>query len=386
MEETKLYYVGLHYQGSDKPYYFSTTIATLALGDMVVVDTPNGEEAAFVCILPRSVATYSSNLALKPILRVASKSDKNNFEYNKQQALRALDITREGIKQLNLPMDLIGAVYNLEGSKVTITYTTPEKRVDFRELLHIITRQIDGRVELRQIAARDKAKMIGGLGSCGLPLCCSTFLSAFEGISISKVKNQMLSINIPKLSGQCGRLMCCLAYEDDTYTIEKKDFPRIGTAVKLDGIEYKVDSFNIISRTVRLATAAKDDYKTYPLDDVKAMINGTYKKVESTKKENEFSLPDFNIVASGVKDASYGGMHPSANKGNFRDIAKRDGQSNNRRDNRDNRRGKGQSRPQNGSNQQASQQPNQQQGGNRNRHRHHHGHHQRSPKPNGSNE
>lgn len=382
MEETKLYYVGLHYQGSDKPYYFSTTIATLALGDMVVVDTPNGEEAAFVCILPRSVATYSSNLALKPILRVASKSDKNNFEYNKQQALRALDITREGIKQLNLPMDLIGAVYNLEGSKVTITYTTPEKRVDFRELLHIITRQIDGRVELRQIAARDKAKMIGGLGSCGLPLCCSTFLSAFEGISISKVKNQMLSINIPKLSGQCA-LMCCLAYEDDTYTIEKKDFPRIGTAVKLDGIEYKVDSFNIISRTVRLATAAKDDYKTYPLDDVKAMINGTYKKVESTKKENEFSLPDFNIVASGVKDASYGGMHPSANKGNFRDIAKRDGQSNNRRDNR---RGKGQSRPQNGSNQQASQQSNQQQGGNRNHHRHHHGHHQRGPKPSGSNE
>lgn len=383
MEETKLYYVGLHYQGSDKPYYFSTTIATLALGDMVVVDTANGEEAAFVCILPRSVATYSSSLALKPILRVASKSDKNNFEYNKQQALRALDITREGIKQLNLPMDLIGAVYNLEGSKVTITYTTPEKRVDFRELLHIITRQIDGRVELRQIAARDKAKMIGGLGSCGLPLCCSTFLSAFEGISISKVKNQMLSINIPKLSGQCGRLMCCLAYEDDTYTIEKKDFPRIGTAVKLDGIEYKVDSFNIISRTVRLATAAKDDYKTYPLDDVKAMINGTYKKVESTKKENEFSLPDFNIVASGVKDASYGGMHPSANKGNFRDIAKRDGQSNNRRDSR---RGKGQSRPQNGSNQQASQQSNQQQGGNRNHRRHHHGHHQRSPKPSGSNE
>lgn len=383
MEETKLYYVGLHYQGSDKPYYFSTTIATLALGDMVVVDTANGEEAAFVCILPRSVATYSSSLALKPILRVASKSDKNNFEYNKQQALRALDITREGIKQLNLPMDLIGAVYNLEGSKVTITYTTPEKRVDFRELLHIITRQIDGRVELRQIAARDKAKMIGGLGSCGLPLCCSTFLSAFEGISISKVKNQMLSINIPKLSGQCGRLMCCLAYEDDTYTIEKKDFPRIGTAVKLDGIEYKVDSFNIISRTVRLATAAKDDYKTYPLDDVKAMINGTYKKVESTKKENEFSLPDFNIVASGVKDASYGGMHPSANKGNFRDIAKRDGQSNNRRDNR---RGKGQSRPQNGSNQQAREQSNQQQGGNRNHHRHHHGHHQRNPKPSGSNE
>ena len=172
----------------------------------------------------------------------------------------------------------------------------------------------------------------------------------------------------------------------DVVTLEKKDFPRIGTAVKLDGIEYKVDSFNIISRTVRLATAAKDDYKTYPLDDVKAMINGTYKKVESTKKENEFSLPDFNIVATGVKDASYGGMHPSSNKGNFRDGAKRDGQSNNRRDNRDNRRGKGQSRPQNGSNQQASQQSNQQQGGNRNRHRHHHGHHQRSPKPSGSNE
>ena len=253
MEETKLYYVGLHYQGSDKPYYFSTTIGTLALGDMVVVDTPNGEEAAFVCILPRSVATYSSSLALKPILRVASKSDKNNFEYNKQQALRALDITREGIKQLNLPMDLIGAVYNLEGSKVTITYTTPEKRVDFRELLHIITHQIDGRVELRQIAARDKAKMIGGLGVCGRPFCCKKFLDDFVQVSIKMAKEQNLSLNSMKISGPCGRLLCCLAYEYDYYMEEKAGCPPEGTRIKIDRELWRVSEINILSRKITVA-------------------------------------------------------------------------------------------------------------------------------------
>ena len=333
MEDKNQYYIGVHYQNSEKPYCFSTEFDDFKMDDMVVVDTPNGTEIAFVCLLPKPLSTYAGKLALKPILRKASKSDVNSFNYNAMAAQKAIEVTQDGIAKLNLPMNIISGVYNLEGNHITITYTTPEKRVDFRELLKLITPHIEGRVELRQIAPRDKAKMIGGLGLCGMPLCCTTFLDAFEGISISRAKNQMLTVNIPKLSGQCGKLKCCLAFEDDTYTIEKKDFPKLGTIVKFEEGEYKVDSFNIISRTVRLANATRDDFKTYPLEDVKAMLDGTYKNKEALKSENEFSLPDFHIVESHTRDVSYGGMNPDKqDKTHYRDAAKKDnGNNRNRR-------------------------------------------------------
>ena len=305
MKET--HYVSVHYPNSDKPYCFATDIADLQPSDPVVVLTQNGTQLAFVCSAPRPLTEYSSDLELKPIERKASKSDLDNYQFNLEAAKKAVEATKEEIKKLDLPMDVIGGEYNLEGNHVLITYTTPEKRVDFRVLLTKIAPRIAGRVELRQIAPRDKAKMIGGLGPCGLPLCCSTFLNQFEGISISRVKNQMLTINIPKLSGQCGKLMCCLAYEDDTYTQEKKDFPRLGTIVKFDEGEYKVDSYNVISRTVRLCTQDRQNSKTYPLEDVLAMINGTYRKKEE-KKEEEFALPDYGVVSGRFKDVSYGGM------------------------------------------------------------------------------
>ncbi len=329
MEDNNNYYIGVHYQNSEKPYCFSTSDDDFKMDDMVVVDTPNGTEIAFVCILAKPLSTYAGKLALKPILRKANKSDVNNYNYNAMAAQKAIEITQDGIAKLSLPMNIISGVYNLEGNHITITYTTPEKRVDFRELLKLITPHIEGRVELRQIAPRDKAKMIGGLGLCGMSICCTTFLDAFEGISISRAKNQMLTVNIPKLSGQCGKLKCCLAFEDDTYTIEKKDFPKLGTIVKFDEGEYKVDSFNIISRTVRLANATRDDFKTYPLEDVKAMLDGTYKKKDLVKTENEFSLPDFHIVESHTRDVSYGGMNPDKqDKTHYHDAAKRDNQGN----------------------------------------------------------
>lgn len=340
MEDKNAYYIGVHYQNSEKPYCFSTEYDDFKLDDMVVVDTPNGTEIAFVCLLAKPLSAYGGKLALKPILRKATKSDISNFKYNAQSAERAIGITQDGIAKLNLPMNIISGVYNLEGNHITITYTTPEKRVDFRELLKLITPHIEGRVELRQIAPRDKAKMIGGLGLCGMPICCTTFLEAFEGISISRAKNQMLTVNIPKLSGQCGKLKCCLAFEDDTYTIEKKDFPRLGTIVKFDEGEYKVDSFNIISRTVRLANATHDDFKTYPLEDVKAMIDGTYKKKEAVKNENEFSLPDFHIAETHTRDVSYGGMNPDKqDKTHYHDAAKKDNGNRHHRKNHANRGG-----------------------------------------------
>lgn len=300
------HFIGIRFRGGEKSYYFGTNDGTIAQGDVVIVETADGYEAAKVSTSAMPLSQYRSSFELKPILRKATKSDLAKLEFNRSFEQHALEVTRKNIAYLHLPMDLIEAVSNFDADKVTITYTSTEKRVDFRELLHMIVPALSCRVELRQIASRDKARMIGGIGICGLPLCCSTFLTSFEGISIQRAKNQMLTLNIPKLSGPCGKLICCLLFEDDAYTQEKKKYPPHGTRIHTPDGDYSVDSFNVLSRTVRLVNATRDDYKTYPLDDVLAMQNGTYrKKTEETEKTS--ILPDFGI---GLRDASYGGMHP----------------------------------------------------------------------------
>ena len=383
------YYVGIRFLGSEKAYYFSTEFSDLKLGDMVVVDTVNGYEMGTVTTPLMNLANYHGQLALKPVLRKPTRSDMVDYNFNLKEAERALAITAEHIKALNLPMDLIDAYYTLDGTKVTITYTSPEKRVDFRELLRKIAPALSCRVELRQIASRDKAKMVGGLGTCGLPLCCSTFLTQFEGISIGKAKNQMLTLNIPKLSGACGKLICCLAYEDDTYTIEKKEFPHIGEVIHTPDGDYTVDSMNIISRTIRLANAERSDYQTYSLEDVKAMIAGTYQKREDSKPLENFTLPDFNIVATGVRENSYGGNSLGTPAAQPEQPNNQGGGNRNRHRNRhrgNNKGGQqGQQKPNNGGQPQqgpsnGQQKPRQQGGGRpeeggenrRNRHRHYH--------------
>ena len=161
-------------------------------------------------------------------------------------------------------MNLISCEYTLDKSKVIFSYLADD-RVDFRELLKVLASRLRTRIELRQIGSRDKAKMIGGLGVCGLPLCCSTFLNEFDGISINRAKNQMLAINIPKLSGQCGKLICCLKYEDDAYTEERKKFPELGSKAFIDKVEYTVTNINILSRVVKIEN--DEDIKFLPLED-----------------------------------------------------------------------------------------------------------------------
>lgn len=309
MSDTNLFYIGIRFLGNDKTYFFSTTFDDLKENDLVVVETVTGLEMGTISTPLNKIETYKGTLELKPILRKPTKDDMIDYNFNLEQGKKALAITKREVAELGLAMDLIDAIYTLDGSKVTITYTSSEKRVDFRELLKKLVRLIPARIELKQIASRDKARMVGGIGICGLPLCCSTYLSQFEAISIAKAKNQMLTLNIPKLSGPCGKLICCLSYEDETYTIEKKDFPHLGTKIHLDEGDYFVDSINIISRTVRLTNQAKDDYRTFPLEDIKAMINGTYKKKEISL-EKEYKLPDFNISSTNTKENSYMGVHP----------------------------------------------------------------------------
>jgi cell fate regulator YaaT (PSP1 superfamily) len=268
MEIADRYFVGIHFQGSSKSYYFSTDYEDLKIGDLVVVETIAGYEIGTVSTSLFSVAAYNGSLELKPIARKPTPEDLNDYQYNLDESKKALQVAEREIARLGLPMHLLEANYTLDGGKVTITYTS-ENRVDFRELLRVLAPQLHCRIELRQIASRDKAKMIGGIGICGLPLCCSTFLNEFDGISISRAKNQMLTLNIPKLSGHCGKLICCLLYEDDMYTEAKKDFPRLGSSVRIEGADFMVEGMNILSRTVKVNNMGDirfislDDYNSY---------------------------------------------------------------------------------------------------------------------------
>ena len=252
------HFVGVKFANTPRAYFFGVKDIPLMLGDKVVVETVRGIELGTIAIEAISIEKYSNGLLLKPIIRKATDTDIKLAEINQKDAVFALEICQAEAKKLSLEMNLISCEYTLDKSKVLFSYLADD-RVDFRELLKILASKLHTRIELRQIGSRDKAKMIGGLGVCGLPLCCSTFLNEFDGISINRAKNQMLAINIPKLSGQCGKLICCLKYEDDAYTEERKSYPELGTRVFIDKVEYIVTNINILSQIVKVEN--EDDVK-----------------------------------------------------------------------------------------------------------------------------
>lgn len=279
------HYIPVRFPNGDKSYYFGTNNPELEEGNYVIVDTVAGFEMGIVTGKPMSMSTYHSSLELKAVVRKANPDDLEDYEMAKRQAKSSMEIADREATRLNLGMTFIDAAYTLDGSKITMTYTA-DGRVDFRELLKVLASQLRCRIELRQIAPRDKAKSVGGMGICGLPLCCSTFLNSFDGISISRAKNQMLTLNIPKLSGQCGRLKCCLLFEDDLYTEAKKDFPRIGDKVHLPTGEYIVSSFNIMSRSIKLQS--EDDVQFMTLEE----YNNLFKPQSKRNNFNNFSKTD----------------------------------------------------------------------------------------------
>lgn len=260
------HYVGVTFDNNKRSYYFGTNITPLHEGDHVVVETVRGLEVGVISYEPIEIANYKSVLELKPIVRKATDVDMRLHEINAKDAKIALEICKKEVENLKLDMRLIIAEYTLDKSKIIFTYVADD-RVDFRELLKVLASRLHTRIELRQIGSRDKAKLVGGIGMCGLPLCCSTFLSEFDGISINRAKNQMLAINIPKLSGHCGKLLCCLKFEDDAYTDLKAFFPDVGTRVFIDKVEYVVGSINVISGTVRVDNP--DDIKVLSLEEFK---------------------------------------------------------------------------------------------------------------------
>ena len=272
------HYVSIKFSPTGKGYYFGTDMSDLKVGDKIVAESIRGLQVGEVSGEVQPISKYKSELELKPIIRRATEDDLLIYDENIKRAKQAMKISMIEINKLELDMRPIDAEYALDGSKLTIAYTA-EDRVDFRELLKVLASRFHCRIELRQVGSRDKAKMVGGIGICGLPLCCSHFLSNIEGISINRAKNQMLSLNIPKLSGHCGKLICCLLFEDDTYTELKKDFPPIGSMFEKDGEIFKLSSINVISKVVKLENP--NEVRFLPLADLKE-----YKK---TQKRNEKS-------------------------------------------------------------------------------------------------
>ena len=248
MEEKKL--ASVKFKSAGKIYYFSTNLF-LQKGDQVVVETARGLELGEISQELKELSEFNLETELKQILRKATKKDKENYKKNLIEAKKALVTCKEIVSRYDVNMQLTNCEYTLDKTKVIFMYTSDD-RVDFRELLKELATVFKCRIELRQIGPRDKAKVVGGIGTCGMPLCCSTMLGEFNGVSINMAKNQMLAINIEKISGSCGRLMCCLKYEDEIYTQEKTRFPKIGSKVMYEGKEVKVLGLNIINDLVKI--------------------------------------------------------------------------------------------------------------------------------------
>lgn len=244
-----LKYLSVRFQATNKTYTFSTTDNSIVNGDGVIVETQRGVEYARVIADPFDKPNVS--MEIKPILRKASKEDENQYEKNIVDCKEAKQRCQNEADKLELGMKVISAEYTLDRSKITFIYLADD-RVDFRELLKILASIFRCRIDLRQVGTRDKAKIVSGIGPCGRELCCARYISEFDRISINMAKNQLLALNVAKLSGQCGNLMCCLKYEDEAYKDLKKGLPKLNSYIEYEGEKFKLTSMNVIVRNCKL--------------------------------------------------------------------------------------------------------------------------------------
>ncbi|MCI5688963.1 MAG: stage 0 sporulation family protein [Emergencia sp.] len=251
---------GVRFKNAGKVYYFDPDDLLVSLGDSVIVETARGLEFGTVTMEITEIREEDVVQPLKKIVRIAEEEDIRRHEENEKKKTKALKLCQDKIDKHHLEMKLIDVEYTFDNNKI-IFYFTADGRVDFRELVKDLAGVFKMRIELRQIGVRDEAKMLGGIGSCGKSLCCSTWLSDFEPVSIKMAKVQNLSLNPTKISGICGRLMCCLKYENDVYMELRKGLPDNGEKVKTrDGMGKVVDTNILESKVkVRLYTGEKDE-------------------------------------------------------------------------------------------------------------------------------
>jgi cell fate regulator YaaT (PSP1 superfamily) len=242
--------VGVRFREAGKIYYFDPTgFEDLKVGTYVVVDTARGEDVGQVVIAPRQVADDKVVGQLKGILRRAEPWDLLQMQNFRDREKQALEKCRQKITEYGLPMKVIKAEYNFDGSRL-VFYFTAEKRVDFRKLVKELAKTFRSRIELKQVGVRDEAKLVGDLGRCGRLLCCASFLCEFNPVSIRMAKQQDLPLSPMEISGICGRLLCCLVYENDYYVEVKKRLPKVGDVVVTPLGSGKVSGINVLKETL----------------------------------------------------------------------------------------------------------------------------------------
>ncbi|MCR5296650.1 MAG: hypothetical protein K6E17_04500 [Clostridiales bacterium] len=267
--------VGIQLQKNGKIYYFDSNQLVLKPGDFVIADTSRGQDLGEVMIGMRDVEEDSLPSPLKKIIRVATEQDIRRGAENRQKEKEAFQVCQKKIAEHQLDMKLVSVEYAFDASKI-LFYFTANGRVDFRSLVKDLASVFKMRIELRQIGVRDEAKMLGGLGPCGRPICCGAFLSEFQPVSIKMAKEQNLSLNPTKISGVCGRLMCCLKYEQDHYEQTRKKMPKTGREVNTpDGIG-TVSELNIVKETVsvRITNGDSSEIRVYPLESITFPVDG----------------------------------------------------------------------------------------------------------------
>lgn len=289
---------GVKFKTAGKIYYFDPEELEVQLGDSVIVETARGMEFGMVAMEITEVDESEVVTPLKRIIRIADEKDHLQHEENLKKKKRAMDLCQEKIDKHGLVMKLIDVEYTFDNSKI-VFYFTADGRVDFRELVKDLAGVFKMRIELRQIGVRDEAKMLGGIGSCGRDLCCHSWLSDFQPVSIKMAKVQNLSLNPSKISGICGRLMCCLKYENDIYMEFRKGMPDIGEKVRTpDGFGKVVDT-NLLERDVKVRLYLDDKPKGR-----KDEANGeeklsddiyTYKKEEIRRMDKHRGNSSMNI-------------------------------------------------------------------------------------------
>ncbi len=280
--------IGVRFRRAGKIYYFDPANLNIEKGQHVIVETARGVEYGEVVLPIREVTDDSVIMPLKPVLRVATKEDDEQEKRNKAKEAEAFQICLEKIKKRELNMKLIEAEYTFDNNKV-LFYFTADGRIDFRELVKDLAAVFKTRIELRQIGVRDETKIMGGIGICGRELCCNTFLPEFVPVSIRMAKEQNLSLNPTKISGVCGRLMCCLKNEQETYEYLNSRLPDVGDEVRTnDGFRGEVSSVSVLRQLVKVVVTHDNDEKEireYNVKDLKFKQKRRHEKMNINDEE-----------------------------------------------------------------------------------------------------
>ncbi len=278
--------VGVRFKNGGKMYYFDPGKLKLSQGQWCIVETARGKECGEVIQENRQVSENEVVSPLKPVIRIADSADIKKMHTLRQKEERAFDVCAKKIEKLKLDMTVVEVEYTFDESKI-LFYFTADGRIDFRELVKELAVVFKTRIELRQIGVRDECKMKGGLGMCGRPFCCHSFMGDFHPVSIKMAKEQGLSLNPVKISGTCGRLMCCLNYEQNVYEELNRNMPRVGALIKTPDGNANVTEVNTLKQTVRATLCSADGSavsKMYSASEIKVLNPG---KNSISKEEME---------------------------------------------------------------------------------------------------